>query len=322
MKHNNLHTPHAGISGAIAAPKTASKTAPVNGQTANDIPADLKFAEIFGLARQAVLKAKSYAKWRAETKAGIKVIKTIEEATPGIGPKNRAIPTYGAMVDLASNTYLRSEISRIQMLEADADAMQEIAAAAVKTLVSYFREIKANGQSVKESREGEEVTAIIAALRKQFCCSIERAIREAEAELRDLRQLLVCIAACPNDDEREAMRETAVRKFLVTISRAKSEADAALGDFEAARNSAAGMVKIAQLHAVSAVEELPALPTGYYTPKDLARYLGTGENNIRGRLSEIVKNGRLSKGDLKCGGRWEIDNSIVNRVYKILKRKR
>ena len=289
---------------------------------ASDISAAQWFSELLENRRQVFFKSKDLAPWRAEREAEIEVAKTIKESTPGIGPKNLAIPSFEEMVDVASRESLRFDLISIVILEEDENAAQEIIEEMVQTTVSYFRETKARGQQIKKSREGKKVDAIITALREQFGCRIDRALNTAEAELCDLHQLLRYIATCPNGDERETARETAVWRCLRAISRAKSEADAALGDFEAERDKVAGIVKISQFHADSAVEELPPSDTGYYTPKDLASHLGTTENNIRGRLSKIVKSERIPEGDLRYGERWEIDNSIVNRVYKILKKKR
>ena len=138
-----------------------------------------------------------------------------------------------------------------------------------------------------------------------------------------MRQSLSRIAAYSNEVEREAAREVVGWRFLKAIGRVKSEAEVALTKFEEDQNSAAGLVRISQLRADSASDELPPSPKGYYTPKDLEPYVGTNENNIRGRLAKMVKTERILKADLKVGGRWEIhDLKVARRVYKILKKKR
>ena len=290
---------------------------------ASDISADQWFSERLKEVRQVFLKSKDLASWRAEIKASIRLNETVRESTPGIGPKKLAIPSFEEMVDVASRESLNSDLISFIILRADESAAQEIIEEKVQTTVSYFRETKARGQQIKKSREGKKVDAIITALREQFCCRIDRALNTAEAELCDLRQLLSYIATCPNGNERETARETAVRGFLTAICRAKSEADAALGDFEAARDKVAGIVKISQLRADSDDKELPPSDTGYYTPKDLASRLGTGENNVRGRLVKLVGNRNITKADLKFGERWEIhDLEVARKVYKILKKKR
>lgn len=318
VENKTSHAPFSGIHGASATPENTAKTTsekPVLvGQKGHQISDSQGFDELLETARQVIRESDKFANWRAEINASIQSATKIKKLTPGIGPKGRIIPSYDELVDVTGHEYLRFIFNQ-HLFGAEKDGGLRLAAALAQTITSYLNQAKTELQTEK-SRVRKDVKEIIASQREQFCCRIDRSIRDLEAELREFRQLMGEIVICSN----EAMRESVVRRFWMAIVRAKSEADLARADFEAAQQNAICMVRVAQLYAIRELSPLVMPSCGYYTPKYFAARYVLGEASIRRHLRKAEEDGtedwmKIENLTFDGDGQWQIREQWVAEAF-------
>lgn len=323
MQNNTSHALSAGIHGASATPednaKTTTENPVVSGQKDSQLLDSQVLDELLRMVGEIVRESDRFTLLRAEVKAGIQSNTMLRKLMPRIISKKSIIPSYDGMLEMTTRRKMLSLCYQV-LFGRQEDGGQSSAAEMAQAVILRLQNVKAKLPEEEHPRMKKGAEEILVLQREQLRLRIDRSISDVEAQLREFCQQMDEITIRSN----KALREPAVRRFLVAIEGAKSEAEDVRADFEAAPGTIDCMIRIAEIHANNALPPLVMPSCGYLEPKYFADRWNITPHSVRNHLRNITKQPRcdwMTKENLKFGGRWEIhDKEVAEKFDEYLKK--